>query len=229
MVKERGAAGKKEVRLDAPQVPLKLEAAGEFMPEIKRCLADETPLSGKLVSGVRAEAEDFSGIEMRRGILADCVFQSSEYKRSSFVDMIFQNCDFSNSRFLDAYFERCQFISCKCIGCDMSGAALKHVLSQGSNWRYSYFDRSKWVNVKLMDTDFTEVSVSEAVLKNVSAKGTRFIRNNFFKTMLAGMDFRENEFAAPIVSDQPLELCGIKLSPSQAVDLVAIWKIFVEA
>ena len=218
----------KAIRIMTAKIPVILDHIEDFLLYAQYYLDEEMPIAQVELKDQQVSGQDFSKIEIKQSTLESCTFHDCEFGKSSFADVVFRNCDFSGNTFFDACFDRCQFISCKCIGCNMSGSVFKHTLIHSSNWQYSYFDRTKLTNVALLDVDFTEVSVSEAVLKNFEAKNTRFIKNNFFKTLLSGISFTENEFLLPTVSSPPVELQGIKINPFQAADLISLWGIVVE-
>jgi uncharacterized protein YjbI with pentapeptide repeats len=220
--------GNNNMNILCPQISKKLIRITDFSSYAQGLLLEEAPLFEIESYEEQIEGDTFLKIDISKSIFNDCAFHNCNFESSSFVDVIFQSCDLSNSIFTGAYFERCRFVSCKCIGVEMSDTIIKHTVFEQSNFRYSNFNQTNLTDVLFDQIDFTEASLVESKLKRFTAVGSKFVKNDFFKTRLATVDFTNNELAAPIVSNPPIELKGAIVNMFQAANLIGLWGVIVK-
>ena len=211
-----------------PKLAKELWNIEDFDAVILRCLEEETPLIAARCGAVQADGGDFSGLDLRAGIVENSALRNCSFENASFTDVIFQSCDFSKSDFSNAFFERCRWADCKCVGGNWNDTVLRQTVFERTLLSYASFDRTRITDVCFHCVDFTEGSLSEAKLKNFSVIESKLIKNNFFRTLLAGVNLTTDELAGPIVSSTAEELKGLVITPFQAADLIGLWGIEVD-
>lgn len=216
------------MNISHPQIPKELSRIDDFSSYAQDFLIEESPISEIQYIEGRIKSESFFKIEIQKSIFKNCTFNNCSFENASFFDVIFESSDLSNCKFAGAYFERCRFVSCKCVGMDMGETVIKQTSFENSNLQYSNANKTKMTDVSFEHVDFSESSMAEAKLKRFVATNSKFIKNNFFKTMLETVDFTENDLAAPIVSNPPIELKGAVVNMLQAANLIGLLGVVVK-
>lgn len=141
-------------------------------------------------------------------------------------DSIFEECDLSNIEFTKKSIHRCIFKQCKLVGTSFNNCSLKDIRFINCMGKYVNFYASIIKNTLIQDTDLEESSLMEVEANNLELINSNFRRCEITKAMLSGTNFNTSNIEG--ITVDLFSLKGIKVSPSQAVELAAILGVIVD-
>lgn len=180
---------------------------------------NEERITGMVLKGSEAEAEDFSGLVVSGVRFENCRFWNCVFEKAEFQDVIFESCDFSGCDFADSYFNRTEFVSCKGVGAKLTGSRILHTTLRDSNWNYANYDNSVFEYFSVEDTELNGSNFSQCRCKSVVWKRANLQNASFFRTPMRGMDFTDSKISGLVLSDELKELNGATVDMFQAAEL----------
>ena len=91
--KERGT----HMGIAEPKLAKELWNIEDFDAVILRCLEEETPLIAARCGAVQADGGDFSGLDLRAGIVENSALRNCSFENASFTDVIFSPAIFQTA------------------------------------------------------------------------------------------------------------------------------------